>query len=354
MTSHRFESTRIVFGEDAFLHLTSNLRLIGLFRPFVVTTRGRANELERMRLLLGSSLAGVFDGAAEHVPVAVTRLAEKALRKSNADGIVALGGGSAIGLAKALVLRTNLPLAAVPTTYSGSEMTAIYGETDETGKKTGKDQRVAPRIVIYDPLLTLDLPVETSAASGLNALAHSIEALYSPNANQFSEKYALESIPLLAESLPQIVTAPQDVAQRTNALKGAQLAGAALNSASMGLHHRICHVLGGSFGLPHAKTHAVMLRYVVAYNFNTAENAMRQVEEAMKAGNAITGVGKLCDILPVPRSLGAIGFHESDIGRAAEEIVTGSYANPRKATETDTVKILRAAFIGADPIPLSQ
>lgn len=344
----------VIFGEGALKEVKTQLHNAGFFKPFVVTTCGRANQLDALLSILGDSVAGHFDNALEHTPVSVTDAAERALRESGADIIVALGGGSPIGLGKALVLRTALPLAAIPTTYSGSEMTSVYGETDEAGKKTGRDQRVAPRIIFYDPLLTLDLPPATAAASGLNALAHSVEALYASNANESSCQCAIESIQLLSQSLPELVAAPADLGARNRALKGAQLAGDALNTTTMGLHHRICHVLGGSFRLPHANTHAVMLRYVVAYNFNAAENGMRQVEEAMKVENAITGVSNLCDNLPVPRNLGTLGFYESDIGRAAQEIVSGNYPNPRQASETDAVRILSAALIGAEPFPLSE
>jgi maleylacetate reductase len=352
VTSH--EIRRVVFGEGALAIVKEQLAQSGLSHAFVVTTKGRHRELEELKNILGEALSGIYDEAIEHVPVSVTGEAAEILATSGADVIVALGGGSAIGLGKALVRRSGLPLAAIPTTYSGSEMTSIYGETDEGGKKTGRDPLLMPRLVFYDPLLTLDLRVETSAASGLNAMAHSVEALYAPNVNEYSERYARESIRLLATSLPAVVADPQNVIARENALKGAQLAGDALESTAMGLHHRICHVLGGSFGMPHAKTHAVMLRYVVAYNYGAAPDAMRMIEDAMNVENAIDGIAGLCDRLPVPRTLGTIGFTEQNVGAAADEIASRSYPNPRVATETDVVRILRAALKGASPTVLTN
>jgi maleylacetate reductase len=352
VTSH--EIRRTVFGEGALDRVKEQLAAVGLFHAFVVTTKGRRRELDQLKKILGDALSGVYDNALEHVPVSVTSEAAEALEKSGADVILALGGGSAIGLGKALVRRSGLALAAIPTTYSGSEMTSIYGETDETGKKTGRDSRVMPHLVFYDPLLTLDLPVETSAASGLNAMAHSVEALYAPNLNEYSERYARESIRLLSTSLPAVVADPMSVVARENALKGAQLAGDALESTTMGLHHSICHVLGGSFGLPHAKTHAVMLRYVVAYNYGAAPDAMLMIEDAMSVENAIEGIAALCDRLPVPRNLGTIGFTEQNVGAAADEIASRSYPNPRTASAADVANILRTALTGAAPAGLAN
>lgn len=348
------EDPRVVFGEGALSRLPVDLSAAGYSRAYLVTTRGRAETVKEIRNLMGKSLIDVFSGAIEHVPVQVTGVAEIALRKANPDVIIALGGGSPIGLAKALVLRTGLPLVAIPTTYSGSEMTSIYGETNESGKKTGRDSRVVPRIIFYDPKLTCNLPAAVSAASGLNALAHSIEALYAGNATSFSNQRAEESIRLLTQSLPRVVADPVDLAARSDALRGAQFAGEALNSTSMGLHHRICHVLGGMFRLPHAKTHSVMLRFVVAYNFNAAPDAMRRIETIMGYGNAVAGVESLCASLPVPASLQEIGFRKSDIEPAAREIAAGDYPNPRPVTSESVTIVLKRAFTGECAAPLSE
>jgi maleylacetate reductase len=345
---------RIVIGEGSLDRLAEHLDEAGFQRPFIVTTRGRAGTLHQIQRLLGEAVAGVFSDAVEHVPVHVTDKAENALRETNADVILAVGGGSAIGLGKALVLRTKLPLVAIPTTYSGSEMTSIYGVTDDSGKKTGRNWKVAPRIIVYDPRLTLDLPPDISATSGINALAHSVEALYAPNATSLSDERAEQSIRLLGSSLPKIVEDPSNILARADALKGAQLAGEALDLTSMGLHHRICHVLGGTFGMPHAKTHSVVLRYVVAFNYLAAPDAMDRITAALDGDDAISAVDGLCGRLRVPRSLGELGFRAENIEAASAEIVNGGYPNPRKVTADAVAMILRSALSGDPPASLSQ
>lgn len=352
MSPSRHEFRRVVFGEGASARLSQDLTEAGFHKVFVLTTRGRASAVAGITATLGDSLVGTFSEAIEHAPIDVTDKAERELRNADADVIVAIGGGSPIGLGKALVLRTGLPLVAIPTTYSGSEMTSIYGETNAAGKTTGRDARVAPRIIIYDPDLTLDLPVEVSATSGVNAIAHGVESLYAPNATTTSDEHAEQAISLLASSLPRIMANPSNAIARNDALRGAQLAGEALNATAMGLHHRICHVLGGSFGLPHAKTHSVILRYVVAYNFDSARQAMTRVARALNCKNAIGGIEDLCNKLPIPRSLAEIGFAEQQIEAAAKEVAAGDYPNPRAVTVGSVSTILRSAWSGSSPLGL--
>lgn len=343
---------RVLFAPGALAKLPAELTALGHFRPFVVTTAGRKNLLPGVKLLLGDSLAGVFDGAVEHAPVEVTRYAEAQLRMSDADVIVAVGGGSPIGLGKALVLNTGLPLAVIPTTYSGSEMTSIYGVTDTGGKRTGRDSRVLPGLVLYDPELTFDLPAEVTAASGMNALAHSVESMYAPNATDQSTSWAEESITRLVEDLPVAVQEPRNLGARSRVLFGAHLAGMALNATVMGLHHRICHVLGGMFRLPHSRTHAVILPYVTAFNSTAALLAMSRISSAMGAISAVEGLVDLSSRLPLPRTLRQLGFQESDIPRAAMEIANGNYPNPRPAPVSEVANILTRAFRGDSPSSL--
>ncbi len=321
----------VILEAGALARLPAELAALGLCRPFIVSTRGRSQVVEELETLFHGSLTGSFLDAAEHVPIAITDAAEVVIRSSRPDVIVAIGGGSAIGLGKALVLRTGIPLAAIPTTYSGSEMTPIYGITDSTGKHTGRDSRVVPRLVMYDPLLTLDLPAEVSATSGMNALAHSVEAAYAANATTITSQWAENSIQVLAHSLPRLVTDPSNIAARTEALFGSHLAGKALGATSMALHHRICHVLGGSFGLPHAKTHAVLLPYVAEFNRSAFA----------------TQITSLAQTLPLPRTLAAIGFGESEVEKAASEIAASNYPNPRPVSIQDIVEILEMAIKGS-------
>lgn len=346
MSSPAIELPRVVFEAGSLSRLPVELAAYGFNRIFVVTTRGRARNLATIEKLLGQSLAGSFVDAVEHVPKSVTDMAERELRRTAPDVIVAVGGGSPIGLGKALAVRSGLPLVAVPTTYSGSEMTSIYGETDESGKKTGRDTRALPRMVLYDPLLTLGLPAETSATSGMNALAHSVEAMYAPDATVTTSAWAEQSIRLLSQSLPQIVADISNVDLRATALSGAHFAGKALGATSMGLHHRICHVLGGSFGLPHAKTHSVMLQHVVSFNASHAVEAMNRIANALGSKHAEEGITGLGRALPIPRTLAQLGFSESGITKAAAEIVKGNYPNPRPVTIPDVVQILERALSG--------
>ena len=227
--------------------------------------------------LLGDRLAGIYEGSAAHVPIEAAEAARAAASTLHADCCVAIGGGSAIGLAKAIALESSLVIIAAPTTYSGSEMTPIWGITQGGEKRTGRDTVVLPRVAIYDPRLTLDVPPQVAAPSGINALAHCVEALYAPDANPIVSLMAMEGIRALASALPRVATSPRDLDARADALYGAWLAGASLGAVEMGLHHKLCHVLGGSFNLPHAETHAIVLPHVIYYNREAAPAAIKQV-----------------------------------------------------------------------------
>jgi maleylacetate reductase len=300
----------------------------------------------RVNESLGDKVAGVFDKAVVHVPDAVATEAIAAARVSNADVIVALGGGSAIGVAKAIALETGISIVAVPTTYGGSEMTPIWGMTREGRKETGRDPRVQPKVVIYDPDLTLALPPRTTAASGLNAIAHCVEALYAVDANEASTNAALEGLRLLNESLPLLAVSPDDRTQRERALMGAWRAGFALATVQMALHHKLCHTLGGSFDLPHAETHAVLIPYTSAYNRDAAPEAMKLAAQALDVEDAPSGILNLARSIPAPLSLQEIGMREEDLDRAAELAVQKQYPNPRKIDRESILLLLEAAFAG--------
>jgi maleylacetate reductase len=334
---------RVAFGPGALSQLGGLLDGLAVGRVLVVTTTGRSSSLEPILKAAGSRITGVAPIAREHVPSDVVRHALEEVDRLRADAVLAVGGGSAIGLAKAIALERGVPVAAVPTTYSGSEMTSIFGVTDGAVKRTGRDVRVAPRVVVYDPTLTLTLPAAVSAASGMNAIAHAVEATYAPNLRDDVSSVAREAIRLLSESLPVIVKRLDDVPARTAAFAGAQAAGVALERAAMGLHHKICHVLGGSFGLPHALTHAVVLPHVVAFNAPAAPDAMAAVAAALGTDEAEAGLHALNRALGLTKSLTDLGFDESDIPRAAELVATASYPNPRPASADDVRGILTRA-----------
>jgi maleylacetate reductase len=335
--------TRVVFAPGAFAELPSELHALGVEHAFVVSTPGRLAELPSLPRLLGEHLAAVFDGAVEHVPIALVTAALDAVRRSNANVCVAIGGGSSIGLGKAIARETGLPLVAVPTTYSGSEMTSIWGITGENGKTTARDPRVAPRLVLYDPDLTLALSSTVSAASGMNALAHAVEALYAANASPVALALGEESARLLTANLPRVVSTPGDRDARAGALAGAHLAGRALDLAAMGLHHRLCHVLGGTFGMPHARTHAALLPHVIAFNAPAAPAAMKRLGRAMGASDPVVAIAALGHSLGVDTPLSELGLHAADVDRAADEATRTAYPNPRPASRDDIARLLEAA-----------
>ncbi|RYY95877.1 MAG: maleylacetate reductase, partial [Comamonadaceae bacterium] len=271
------QPARVVFGAGALARLGDEVAALGARRALVLSTPEQRGLAERVAALLGDRAAGVFDRAVMHVPIETAREARELARSLGADCAVAVGGGSTTGLGKAIALDSGLPIIAVPTTYAGSEMTPIYGITEGGLKKTGRDPRVLPRTVLYDPELTLGLPLRMSVTSGINAIAHAAEALYAPDANPVMNLMAKEGIRAVARALPAIKLRANDVDARGDALYGAWLCGTVLGNVGMALHHKLCHTLGGSFGLPHAETHTIVLPHALAYNAAAAPEAMRHI-----------------------------------------------------------------------------
>jgi alcohol dehydrogenase class IV len=337
---------RVVFGDGTLAELGAEVARLGLRRAAIIVTPSQAARGGALAAQLGPLAAGVIARAAMHSPVEVTEAALAELHAMRADGIVAVGGGSAIGLGKALALRTDLPQVAVPTTYAGSEMTPILGQSAGGEKQTIRSAKVLPEVVIYDVALTMDLPAALTATSGLNAMAHAVEALYAEDANPVTSLMAEESIRALAASLPVLVDRPGDRDARAEALRGAWLAGACLGAVTVSLHHKLCHVLGGSFGLPHAETHATVLPYAVAYNAPAAPEAMARVARALGTADAVAGLFALADAVGAPRSLAALGLREADLDRAAEIATANPYPNPRPLTRQGIRDLLGAAFAG--------
>jgi alcohol dehydrogenase class IV len=258
--------TRVIFGAGTLARLVLEVERLGARQALVLSTPGRAEaQANGIAASLGKRSAGIFAGAVMHTPVAVTERALRVVRERGADALVAVGGGSTTGLGKAIALRTGLPQIVLPTTYAGSEMTPILGETREGAKTTLKDPKILPEVVIYDVDLTLGLPAGVSAASGMNAIAHAVEALYARDRNPLISLAAEEGVAALARALPKILDAPRDHEARSEALYGAWLCGVCLGTVGMALHHKLCHALGGSFGLPHAETHAIVLPHAAAY-----------------------------------------------------------------------------------------
>jgi maleylacetate reductase len=335
---------RVVFGAGAVSRLGPEIDALGVTRALIITTPGRSGALGMALERLGNRLVGVCDRAAVHVPVARLREAEANVARVAPDVLVAIGGGSAVGLAKAVALGARLPIVAVPTTYAGSEMTSIWGTTDGARKRTGRDPGVAPRLVIYDPELTCALPAGISAASGMNAMAHAVEAMYAASVGPVAVGAAQDAIRSLASALPRVIAQPDDLDARTLALRGAYSAGLALELASMGLHHKICHVLGGTFGLPHAATHAAVLPHVVSFNASSAPWAMARIAEALGVQEPAEGLADLNRSLGLTRSLGELGLRETDLEHAAQFVASASYRNPRHASVDEVRALLLRAL----------
>ncbi|AZP23637.1 maleylacetate reductase [Streptomyces aquilus] len=341
---------RVVFRADAATSATAGeAQRLGLRRLLVVSGTHGADTAQAVADSLGPACAGLHTGARMHVPVEVADRAVQVALAADADGCVAVGGGSAIGLGKAIALRTGLPLIAVPSTYSGSEATPVWGLTEHGAKRTGRDQAVLPRSIVYDPELTLPLPVPLSVTSGVNAIAHAVEALYAPDTSPLIALTAEEGFRAMAGALPRLAADPRNLDARGRALYGAWLCGSCLGATTMGLHHKLCHVLGGTFGLPHAETHTVVLPYALAYNAPAAPEAATAVARALDAADAPTALWRLAGDLGAPRSLAELGLKEADLTVAAEQAAGQAYPNPREVTADGVLALLRAAFEGAAP-----
>ena len=339
---------RVVFGAGALERLPEELGRLGATRALVLSTPEQSESAHAVKAALGERAAGLYDKAAMHVPVEIAEEARRVAKELGADCCVTVGGGSTTGLGKAIALASPMPILAVPTTYAGSEMTPIYGITEGGAKKTGRDLRVLPRSVIYDPTLTLSLPPALSAASGMNAIAHAVEALYSHEGNPIVSLMAEEGIRALASALPGITAKPRDVELRSEALYGAWLCGIVLGSAGMALHHKLCHVLGGTYNLPHAETHSIVLPHAVSYN-RSAADAMRRIERALGAADAAGGIYDLEKRLGLPMRLADIGMREAELERAARIATESPYPNPRKVEYAPVLELLRNAYEGRRP-----
>jgi maleylacetate reductase len=340
--------TRVIFGVGTLDSLPAEVSRLGS-KALVLCTPPQRHEAEEAVQKLGALAVGIFDQAVMHVPVETARAAQAEAKRLGADVYVAIGGGSTTGLGKAIALEFDCPILAVPTTYAGSEMTPIWGLTESGVKKTGRDTKVLPRTVIYDPTLTVSLPPMLSATSGMNAIAHSVEALYAQNRNPIITLMAEESIRALAHSLPKLMKSPKDLETRSEALYGAWLAGISLGSVGMALHHKLCHTLGGSFNLPHSEVHTVIIPHATAYNRDGAPEAMKRIASALGHPDAAEGLYELEVSLGAPTKLSEIGMRYEDLDRAADLASQNPYYNPRPITRDGIRALLEAAFLGSRP-----
>jgi alcohol dehydrogenase class IV len=341
--------SRVIFGAGSLKHLPAEIDRLGLAKVLILVTPSHRAVAEQMAIRLGPRSAGIYDRVVMHVPVETAEAARAEAQRLGAEGCIALGGGSTIGLGKAISLAFDLPVIAVPTTYAGSEMTPIWGQTEKGVKKTGRDIKVLPRTVIYDPLLTLTLPIRMSVTSGLNAMAHAVEGLYAKEANPIISLMAEEGIRALASSLPGVHAKPSDISARSDALYGAWLCGVTLGAVGMALHHKLCHTLGGMFNLPHAETHSIILPHAAAYNQQAAAPAMAKVARALGTTSAPSGLFDLALALEAPLALKELGVTLSDMSRAADLACENPYWNPATIERDAILKLLHAAWQGERP-----
>jgi maleylacetate reductase len=350
---------RVVFGAGSLQHLAREIDALGARRALVLSTPEQRPQAERIADMLGAHAAGVFDRAVMHVPIETAREAREVARRLGADCAVAIGGGSTTGLGKAIALDSGLPILAIPTTYAGSEMTPIYGITEAGMKKTGKDFKVLPRTVIYDPELSLTLPVGMSVTSGINAIAHAAEGLYAVDSNPIMDLMAQEGLAALGRALPAIRATPYDPAARSDALYGAWLCGTVLGNVGMALHHKLCHTLGGSFNLPHAEAHTIVLPHALAYNAEAAPHAMARIAKALlghsghsgdsDGSSAAQAVYDLARDNGAPVALRDIGMKESDLDLACAHALENQYSNPRPLARDAIRALLQNAWEGVRP-----
>lgn len=348
-TSH---PQRVVFGAGALSQLGAEVDLLGARRALILATPDQRRDAERIAAILGVRVAGVFDRAAMHVPVEVAREARELARRLDADCAIAIGGGSTTGLGKAIALESDFPILAIPTTYAGSEMTPIYGITEAGLKKTGRDIRVMPKTVIYDPELTYSLPVSLSVSSGINAIAHAAEGLYASDANPITDMMAAEGIAAIGRALPLLTLDAEDAhvrRARADALYGAWLCGSVLGAVAMSLHHKLCHTLGGSFNLPHAETHTIILPHALAYNATAASRAMERIARAVNGTSAPQAVFDLAKMNGARLALKDIGMKASDLDKACAMALQNQYPNPRPLEKAAVRQLLQDAYEGVRP-----
>jgi maleylacetate reductase len=339
---HDIASQHVVFASGAIDRVGEEAERLAFKRILVITTPGGGARLgARLQQILAPRTAGLFAGAVEHVPTPVAKDGIAAAKQAQADGLIAAGGGAAIGLAKIIARDLGVPIIAAPTTYSGSEATPIWGASDGSRKFTGRDERVLPRTIIYDPDLTLGLPAAVSAASGMNGLAHCVEALYAPGRTPFLMALAGDAAGRFGEHLPRVVTQPSDAAARGECLIAAWLAGVVLN-AGTGLQHKLAHVLGG-LGLPHAQAHAIILPHVTRFNLESAPEARDRLEQAL-GGDPADRVASMLSAFPIPHVLSKIGLDRGRFDFVAHETAALKIAVPRPVGAADVRALLEAAY----------
>ncbi|MEM1076256.1 MAG: maleylacetate reductase [Pseudomonadota bacterium] len=343
------QNQSVRYGAGIRFSLESELSALGCSRALVLSTPQQSDVALNIAGSLGDKAAGVCSRAKMHTPVDVTEDVMAHTKAVQADCYVAVGGGSTIGLGKALALRSGLPQIVIPTTYAGSEATPILGQTEDGIKTTLSDARVLPRVILYDPELVVSLPRDLTVTSGLNAMAHAIEALYARDRTDESTKMALTGLACFVTALPNVIRDPSDLAAREHTLVGAWNCGAVLGRVGMALHHKLCHTLGGSFNLPHAQTHAIVLPHATGYNEAAVPNLLAPVADMLQGTSAGTALWDFAKSLDAPTALKDFGLTENDLDRAADLATQNPYWNPREIARPDLRQLLQNAWAGHAP-----
>jgi len=336
VTVHETLAVRVLLGSGARSAVPEEVARLSARRVFLVVTPSASAAGDELAGALGPLLGARFDRPAPHTPVAVTDAAMATA--AGADCVVAVGGGSAIGLSKAIAARTGVPQIAVPTTYAGSEATPVLGETSDGVKTTRRDPALAPGVIVYDPDLTVTMPAGLTRTSALNALAHAVEALWAPNATPVTDALATEAVAGILQSLPEVLASPAETAPRARLQSASWLAALCLSQVRMGLHHQLAHVLGGTYGLPHAELHSLLLPHVLAFNLPHSETARTRL------AHTIEPIRRLSQAYDGPTTLSALGVPYADLPSVAERVAASPYPNPRELTVPDVTALLEAAW----------
>lgn len=340
---------RVLFGPGIRNVLADEVRSLGCTRALILSTPAQSSSALDVAATLNGMSAGVFSRAVMHTPVVITEEAVRHAKDLSADCLIAIGGGSTTGLAKAIAYRTDLPQIVIPTTYAGSEATPILGQTEDGEKTTLTDHKVLPEVVLYDPELIVSLPVEMTVNSALNAMAHAVEALYARDRTDGSTQLALDGLGDFVKALPNVMSDPSDLAARETTQRGAWACGAVLGQVGMALHHKLCHVLGGSFDLPHAETHAIILPHAIQFNTEAARGELAPVATLLDHTSPGQALWNFAKSLGAPTALRDLGLSHDDLDKAAQIATRNPYWNPREITETGIRELLENAWHGRTP-----
>lgn len=342
---------RVLFGVGVRNTVADEVRRLGCSRALILSTPPQSSSALDLAAALNDMSAGVFSRAAMHTPVEVTEDALRHVQEINADCLIAIGGGSTTGLGKAIAHRTGLPQIVIPTTYAGSEATPILGQTEDGVKTTLTDRKVLPEVILYDPELVATLPVGMTVTSALNAMAHAAEALYARDKSEDSNQLAIDGLTSFVKSLPKVLQDPEDLAAREETQRGAWACGAVLGRVGMALHHKLCHTLGGSFDLPHAETHAIILPHAIHYNAQAVPGLLAPLTDLLGGSSPGMALWQFAKSMGAPLALRDLGLQVQDLDRVAEIATRNPYWNPREVTADGIRALLEKAWTGEAPGP---